>query len=260
MIVVQVTDPNLRKAAVRAAHPEEDVVVEQRLAVEAIELGFPRLVIRDGLRRSQPLDTVVPVLEIDDATLRRWDLERRVQELPPTRLDHLTDSLRTAIEIESEGATWVDRAFGDLSRAAGARLPYPLRAFGRRVMEFPIHYTSLHPLAAACGTSRGAIKARFRRRGLTSPSTYLRWFRMMAVADLLSDRSVTVAGAARRLGFTSNGNLCRMMLTVTGVTPTEARTLRGWNRLLITFAWQHLSGDDLEGWAALDELFDHRAA
>ena len=37
-------------------------------------------------------------------------------------------------------------------------------------------------VAAACDTSRGALKARFRRRGLPSPSTYLRWFRVFAVA------------------------------------------------------------------------------
>jgi len=72
----------------------------------------------------------------------------------------------------------------------------PLRAFGRRILEFPTHYHDLHAKARASHLSRGALKARFRRRGLESPYTYLRWFRMMAVSYLLSDREVTVAQAA----------------------------------------------------------------
>lgn len=49
-----------------------------------------------------------------------------------------------------------------------------------------------------------------------------------------------------------------MITTVTGMTPTEARTLRGWNRLFINFSWQHLSCEDLEGGAALDDLLECR--
>jgi hypothetical protein len=44
------------------------------------------------------------------------------------------------------------------------------------------------------------------------------------------------------------------------VTPTEVRTVRGWNRLLVSFGWQFLSPEALEGWASLDELFDRRVA
>ena len=56
------------------------------------------------------------------------------------------------------------------------------------------------------------------------------------------------------MGFTSDGNLCRMMSNVCGMTPTEVRTIHGWNRLLISFAWLHLTPDALEAWADL-ELF-----
>ena len=76
----------------------------------------------------------------------------------------------------------------------------------------------------------------------------------------MSDRTVTVAAAARRLGFTSDGNLCRMLWSVSSMTPTEVRTLTGWRRLLITFTWQHLSADDREAWSTLDDLFRSRAA
>ncbi len=104
------------------------------------------------------------------------------------------------------------------------------------------------------------MKARFRRRGLESPYTYLRWFRVMAVANLLSDHEVTVAQAAYRLGFTSDGNLCRAMVSVTGLRPTDVRTVRGWNHLLITFARTCLTGSSLHAWEGLDELFEQRAA
>ena len=260
MIVVQVTDPSLRKAVRRAAHVEEDVIVDSRLAVDAIEWGFPRLVVRSEDVRIASVSSKIPVLELDDATLRRWEAERRSGELPLTRLDYATRRLAVLIERSATQRTWVDGALADLTRASGTQLPLPLRTFARRILEFPLHYTDLHALADVCRVSRGALKAKFRRRGLPSPYTYLRWFRIMAVADLLSDRSVTIASAACRMGFTSDGNLCRMMAAVCGMTPTEVRTLRGWNRLLITFAWMHLTPDALEAWAGLDELFERHVA
>lgn len=256
MIVVQAHDPSLRKAAVRAAHSEEDVVFEGRLLQSALEYGFPRLLVREGGRRPGFTPVDVPVLEIDDAKRRRWEHERLAEELPRTRLDHLTQQLSIEFARVGRGDSWADRALSDLSRAAGARLPGSLRSFGRRIMEYPVHYTTLFPLATACGTTRGALKARFRRRGLPTPSTYLRWFRLLAVAEVLSDHDVTVADAARRCGFTSDGNLCRMMAKVTSMTPTEARSLHGRRTMLLAFVWKHLRVDDLEGWAALDDIFE----
>lgn len=260
MIVVQASDPHLRRAVLRGAHPEEDVVAEPRLAVEAIERGFPRLVVRDEDHDWPPLPEGVRLVELTTDLLRGWEAERRAVELPPTRLDHLAQRVAGAVEGRAEDRSWVDTSLAELGRAAGRRLPGTLRSFGRRILEFPSHYTTLHPLAEACGTTRGALKARFRRRGLSTPYTYLRWFRLMAVSQLLSDRSVTVAEAASRLGFTSDGNLCRTMWNVLEMTPTDARSLRGWNRILVTFAWSHLTPDRLEAWSTLDQLFDRKTA
>lgn len=260
MIVVQASDPRLRQAVLRAAHPEEDVVLDPRSVADALERGFPRLVVRDTVRSWPPIPDGVRILEVGGAVLERWEADRRSAELPPTRLDYLTDRVAAAIERTAEDRSWVDTAFAELSRAAGRRLPPALRAFGRRVVEYPSHYTSLRPLAETCSSSRGALKALFRRRDLSTPSTYLRWFRLMAVAHVLADREVTVAEAASRLGFTSDGNLCRMMWGVVEMTPTELRSLRGWNRLLIMFAWSHLSPDHLEAWSTLDDLFERRSA
>ena len=228
MIVVQVTDANLQKAVRRAAHVEEDVLVDAHLAADALEWGLPRLIVRSEDVRLPMLSSRITVLELDRLTLQRWDAERRSAELPLTRLDYTTRRLAVLMERSATGRTWVDRALVDLARAAGSQLPLPLRTFARRIFEFPVHYTSLHALADVCRLTRGALKAKFRRRGLASPHTYLRWFRIMSVSDLLSDRSVTVETAANRMGFTSDGNLCRMMGAVCGMTPTEVRTVRGW--------------------------------
>jgi len=260
MIVSRVTDPLLRQAVRDAAHPEEEVVTEPALVAEALQSGFPRLLVRSGGAIDDRRPSGVRVLDLNDLLLRRWEAERRSEDLPTPRLEHLTRRLHVFVERPATEGTWVDVALADLSRAAGRQLPFPLRGFGRRVLEFPSRYTSLHDLSEACGVSRGALKARFRRRGLASPYTYLRWFRTMAVAEVLSDRRVTVAKAAHRLGFTSAGNLCRVTADIAGTTPTELRSVRGWNRLLVRFAWIHLTPDALDGWATLADLFRRRVA
>jgi AraC-like DNA-binding protein len=260
MIVARVSNPLVRKALCFAAHVEEDVVLDARLSGEALQRGFPRLLVRDGATAQATRLPGIPVVDLTDLQLARWEIERRADELPLPRLDFLTRRLKGVIAASADGPSWVDKALGDLSRAAGARLPLPLRAFARRVLEFPIYYRTLHSVAKGCGLSRGALKARFRRRGLESPYTYLRWLRLIAVAQLLSDRTVTVAAAASRLGFTSDGNLCRMMASLTRLTPTEARSVHGWNTLLISFAWQHLSPEALDAWAGLGDMFVRRVA
>ena len=264
MIIVHVSDPPLRTALRRAAHAEEDVVTDAELAVEAIQLGYPRLLVTtpSDLARSPFASWIgaVPIVEILPTTLARWEAERRAHVVPPARVDFLAPRVGELLEKQVGDAIWVDRALGDLGRAAGAPLPPALRSFARRVLEFPSHYADLHTMAQTCGLSRGALKARFRRRGLPSPYAYIRWLRVLACAHLLSDRGVTVASAARRLGYTSAGNLCRTMISLTSVTPTEARTLRGWNRLLLCFAWEYLRPEALAAWRELDDLFVRRAA
>lgn len=249
MIAARCHDPVLRRALLDAAPADEDVVTEVELVAEALQMQWARLLVRDDgfIARDRP--PKVAVLDLDDATLRRWETERRSVPVPLSRLDFLTRRLRVLIEPSSADASWVDAALADLSHAAGARLPMPLRAFARRVMEYPTRYRSLHEVARACCMSRGALKARFRRRGLASPSVYLRWFRLMAAAELLSDRSTTVSSAAHRVGFTSAGNFCRTMATLAQLTTTEVRAVHGWNKLLITFAWNHLTPAALDAWA-----------
>ena len=264
MIIGYISDPYVRAALLRAGHSEEDVVLDPRLADEALAFGYPRLVVctqADGGCAAVPRsERMPPALVLSSALLARWEEERRSDARGGPRIGWMARRIGELVGREAWDVSWVDRALSDLGRAAGMPLPPALRGFGRRVLEFPSHYDDLHPLAEACGLSRGALKARFRRRGLPSPYAYLRWFRVMAVAYALSDRAVTVAQVASRLGYTSDGNLCRSMLSLTRLTPTEARTLHGWNRLLISFAWTHLGSAPLEAWRDMDDLFVARAA
>jgi AraC-like DNA-binding protein len=266
MIVGLCSDPILRAALRRTAHPEEDVFLDERLVGSALALGSPRVVVyvpEDGhplVRRLPHLDARVRTVAITQATLRGWEIRRRAFEVPPPRVEHTAALLDQLLARDSGSPTRIDRALADLSRAAGARLPAPLRSVARRVMEFPVYYADLHGLAEVSRMSRGALKARFRRRGLPSPSVYVRWFRVMAASQLLADREVTTIEAAHRLGFTTGGNLCRTITSVTGVTSSELRSVQGWNRLLVTFAWRYLGKDALERWETLNDLFLRDAA
>jgi AraC-like DNA-binding protein len=127
-------------------------------------------------------------------------------------------------------------------------------------MEFPGRYDDLHGFCDTTGLTRGALKARFRRRGLHSPSIYLRWFRVMAAAQVLREPSITTLHASHRLGFTTDGNFCRAITTTTGMTPTELRSEHGWQRLVVLFSRRYLSQDALEAWSLLDPLFQRRRA
>lgn len=259
MIVAQISDPYLAAALSRAVHPEEDLFLEEQRVQEALSMGYPRLLVRTSDGGAADPEGDVPVVVLSHATLRTWEAQRRMMELPPSRVEYLAGRLQGLLERRAAEITWVDRTLAELERAAGAPLPPGLRGFARRILEFPSYYDDLRPLAEACGLSRGALKARFRRRDLPSPYSYLRWFRVMACAHLLADRSITVAQTARRLGFTSDGNLCRTMDTLTGFTPTELRSLRGWKRLVIRFSVEHLNPAALHAWGELEELFIRRA-
>lgn len=259
MIVVQSQDSLLRRATALAARDDEDVFFGEQ-ATEALEWGSPRLIVRGEGEWTPRFPRHVPFVIVDRPMQKRWESERRSEEVFQSRLSFTADRLRPLIETHALRGNWVDQAIADLSRAAGSPFPAPLRGFARRILEYPAHYTNLHPLADSAGASRGALKARFRRRGLPSPSLYQRWFRLLAVAHTLSDRRVTVAAAARRTGFTSDGNLCRSLDAVAGLTPTEVRSVKGWNRLVIKMAWQLLTPEALAAWESFDRIFERRGA
>jgi AraC-like DNA-binding protein len=130
-----------------------------------------------------------------------------------------------------------------------------LRGFSRRILEFPIRYASLAAVGEAFGISTGALKARFRRRGLPSPSHYLRWFRLLAAARVLSDPRETTLSASYRLGFESDGNFCRWIRANSGMTPSSLRDWNGRLLLLVRLAESCLPNGALDAWESFGELF-----
>ena len=251
----------LLSAVQRAARPDEAVLWAPRWVEEALVRGWPRALVCDDRWRVWPRRrSDMTVINVDTDLIRAWDRARRRHDVPPERVPYAAHQIATMLAQASPPVTWVDRLLGDLGRLAGGPLPLPLRAFARHTLELPVRYTSLHDLTETVGLSRGALKARFRRRDLDSPFTYLRWFRAMAVAEVLSDPEVTVAAAADRLGFTSGTNMCRMVRVLTGATPGALRDPGARRSLRVAFASRHLTRESLPGWARLGDVFGRRLA
>ena len=260
MIVAPLSDPRLLSSVRRAARPDEDVITGV-LAAEAFRHGFPRAAIWSGRgphgHLPIPSSSRLAVLGLDTGLLNSWEEDRRWggPEVPPERTEYVAFRIRVWLRTQGTGPTWVDLCLRDMTRAVGRALPLPFRGMARRVLEFPAHYPDLGPVAGTVGLSTGALKARFRRRGLASPHAYLRWLRSLAVAEVLSDPNVTTIGAAHRLGMSSGGNLCRTVLDTTGVRPTDLRHPGARVGLLLSMVEHLLSREALAAWDDLDGLF-----
>lgn len=259
MIIAHLSDPQLLSSVRRAARHDEDVITGVR-ATEAARHGFPRAAVWTGGAPdgAQALSSDrLPVLGLDRSLLDSWEEERRWggSEVPPERTEYIAFRIRGWLRTRGDGPTWVDLYLRDMTRAVGRALPLPFRGMARRVLEFPARYPDLGPLAGVAGLSTGALKARFRRRGLSSPHVYLRWLRSLAVAQVLSDPDVTTVGAAHRLGMSSGGNLCRSVLDTTGVRPTDLRHAGTRAGLLLAMVDQLLSREALTAWDDLGGLF-----
>jgi len=260
MIVSFISDPTLRVAARRAARPDEDIVGGDA-AWDALRRGYPRAVLHfsEGPRRPFGLSSLrcaseVPIVLVTRDTVAAWDARRRAREIPGSRVDDLSRMLGGLIRQEALRATWVEGALRDLTLALGRELPPAFRGLSRRVLEYPARYLDLGSMAGLSRLSRGALKARFRRRGLASPFLYLRLLRVTAAAHVLRSRSSTIVEAADHLGFTTSGNLCRYVALTTGLTPSDLREASGWGYLLTTLA-DRVRQDGADAWATLDDIF-----
>lgn len=260
MIVASLASSRLHASVRRAARPDEDVVVGPS-ADEALRRGFPRAAVVETSWSDRgpewPDAPDVPALIVDGPLLERWEADRRVggPEVPPDWTGYASSRIGMWLRRWGSRPTWVDLYLRDLGRAAGQPLPAPLRGLGRRVLEFPARYPDLKALAGIGGLSAGALKARFRRRGLPSPYSYLRWFRSLAVAHILSDPSVTTLGAAYRVGMSSSGNLSRAVQVTTGLTPTRLRADAGRENLVVGMVEELMSPAALALWHDLAPVF-----
>ena len=261
MILAPLSDSGLRATVRRAALPEEDVFHTMEDVQGALRFGFPRLIVYQAedlwftgetIRR---WDSTVPVLTISRPTLKGWESAWRSQGLAVTPMDDSAIRLRRLLENASGGPTWVEGIFADLTLMLGKGLPPNLRGFARRVMEYPARYSSLQTLEDVAGLSTGALKARFRRRGLPSPVVYLRWFRMAAAARLLLEMEQTTLMASNRMGFSSDGNFCRWVQSTTRLNPSAFRAREGRMLLLFNLAHDCFPDGSLEAWETLGKIF-----
>lgn len=243
-----------------AASPEEDVLADADEVELALHLGFPRVAVttekvrravQDGSGRS------VPILTISERESAIWRDGWKTDGLPRSWPAYLATRLQPGLRQQG-GRLWLDTALRDLDRIAGRPLPLALRGLGRRAMALPHRYGDLGALERLTGLSAGALKARFRRRSLESPFSYLRWFRALTVAHVLREPGFTTLHAAQRLGWETSANLCRYLSSTTGSTPTELRVPGGWERLLIRFVSELCAPEALEAWDSLDSLFLRR--
>lgn len=255
MIVAYVREPRTVAALEAATLPEEDLFVGRAVGMDALHRGFPRLLVL-GSGEERPFLSAggsdLPVLTLT--------AERRSTWPPPTSVavgsgGDLEARLRAAVRATAPSRTWVDELFRGMGAIAGRPLPAPFRGFCRRVLEFPAHYADLHPVADLTGFTRGALKARFRRRGLRSPAEHLRWLRVLAVGHVLSQPGMTTGEAAYRLGFTSSGNLCRAVQATSGISAGDLRSPSGRGHLLIRFSHRFLAGSEVAEWSRFAELF-----
>jgi AraC-like DNA-binding protein len=241
--------------------PEEDVFHRLEDVSQAMHFGFPRLFLyqtddRAGLHNTvSSLDPDVPVLALTQPTLSGWESAWRAQGLAVHRVDDSALRLRSLIQQTARSSPWVEGIFSDLTGRLGRGLPGDLRGFCRRVLEFPARYASLAHVSDVVGMSPGALKARFRRRGLPSPSRYLRWFRLAAAARVLSDPEETILSASFRLGFNSDGNFCRWVRANSGMSPSDLRGRSGRMFLLLQLAEECFPEGTLEIWGSLGGLF-----
>jgi len=266
MIVAPIQDGTLQRIVRRAALPEEDVFHRLDEVDEALRFGYPRLLVCEA-RNQERLEVQLsleryglPVLAMREPLLRSWAAAWESHGLAVTRIDDSALRLRYLITRTADEADWVEGVFSDLSHTLGRKLPAELRGFARRIMEFPIRYASQALLGEAFGLSGGALKARFRRRELPSPSQYLRWFRVLAAAKILSDPQETTLTASFRLGFASDGNFCRWVRDTSGLMPSDLRNWNGRLLLLIRMAEECLPDGALEKWASFEGLFLRQVA
>ena len=266
MILAPVSSLGLRTAVRRAALPEEDVFHRMEDVREALHFGFPRLILYEADERFRihrevsTLDPALPVLVVAQPTLRNWESAWRADGLAVRRIDDSALRLRSLIQKTARSSPWVEGVFSDLTQRLGEGLPGELRGFCRRVLEFPARYSSLVELGNAAGLSPGALKARFRRRGLPSPSRYLRWLRLAAAARILSDEEETILSTSFRLGFNSDGNFCRWVQATSGLPPSALRGRSGRMLLLLGLVEECFPKGALEGWRSLNGLFMREVA
>ena len=259
MILAPIEDQSLLRAVRRASLAVEDVFVETEDIFGALRAGSPRISILES-ESDEPVARLIrrvgpklPILEVAPYDLR--NLRRATTSVATRQIDIDPFRLRRMIEQVARPMSWVERILRDLGQAAGRSLPLELRALARRVLEFPSRYALTEEVAGTAGLTPGAMKARFRRRGLPSPFAYTIRLRALCACEFLSRQEMTTASVAYHMGYSSSGNFCRAFLKLTGLRPSVGATVQGRLAVTTSFAAELLRAEQLEKWDGLGPLF-----
>lgn len=98
----------------------------------------------------------------------------------------------------------------------------------RRTVELSAELRSVSALSRALYLSRRALGRRFLSRGLPVPSHWLHFSRLLRVVFRLQTTQDSVLHIGYQFGYPDGFSLSNQMLRLTGVRPSEARSLLGW--------------------------------
>lgn len=178
----------------------------------------------------QPLLALMPPLlltrpgTVDGATLAAL-LEAMAAEMLAQRVGTATILTRLAdVVITKVLRAWVEAAADDVTTGwlAAMRDPQISRALVA-IHQQPGYPWSVPGLAKVANLSRSTFSERFARLVGVAPATYLtRWRLQLASAWLRTDR-ITVAEAAKRLGYASEASFSRAFKRQHGIPPSTLR-------------------------------------
>lgn len=98
----------------------------------------------------------------------------------------------------------------------------------RRTVELSADLRSVAALSRSLYLSRRALGRRFLSRGLPVPSHWLHFSRLLRVVFRLQTTQDSVLHIGYQFGYPDGFSLSNQMLRLTGVRPSEARSLLGW--------------------------------
>jgi DNA-binding response OmpR family regulator len=182
--------------------------------------------------RADPVTTAIPVLFLSAL----GDADDRVRGFEAGAVDYVTKPF-DARELLLRVLTHLRLARGSPAPAATAEPPAhpapeaaPLSRDMRlllcardRLLADLARPITLEQLAWACGSNRTTLQALFRRHLGMTVGAYLREQRLHRARALLADPGVSVAGAARAVGYRNARDLARAYRARFGAAPSASR-------------------------------------
>ncbi len=114
----------------------------------------------------------------------------------------------------------------------GVQLDLETRRIVKRAVELAPKISTLDALARSVYLSRRALGRRFQRQQLPVPSHWLQVARLLRVTIALQASGAPLSSLAPRFGYPDSFTLSNQMHRLTGVRPSMARQLLGWEWIL----------------------------